>query len=417
MHRFFNCCLLAALFFVATILLPNFNNFTSVAVRSDSNDSKYSFSEAYKITKAINMTEYDDAHYCDILGGFIEVELTDTPFSTYVLSLNYIFLTINNDEIMLEANTFYLISLYNENNSTYLSVNGIQYNLLHHTISIKFLSFGAFGNIKIVNHMTYHDNILNFPNDNDMSIAYGTAKIFNNTMYFYPKPLSSLSDTTTQFIIIDSANRLSYQTLTNKYCIEKSTNIITETYSISDDYVITDVIPLNSNSAVEIIDNNIKFHSSGEYRITLIKNFYMTIINITVTLPDIDPIPPEPDLPPDNGDIPDEIEPPTPPDDSEDLAPDNGENLPPNIDEGETLPPNTDDSTADDSPSTEEIVPPNSDSTDSEIIPEFNINYERKVDYIKVIIVAVCGGFTIVGIVTLSIVLSKIRKRKKLNSK
>lgn len=397
---------------MATILLPNFNNFNSVAVRSDSNDSKYSFSEAYKITKAINMTEYDDAHYCDILGGFIEVELTDTPFSTYVLSLNYIFLTINNDEIMLEANTFYSISLYNENNSTYLSVNGIQYNLLHHTISIKFLSFGAFGNIKIVNHMTYHDNILNFPNDNDMSIAYGTAKIFNNTMYFYPKPLSSLSDTTTQFIIIDSANRLSYQTLTNKYCIEKSTNIITETYSISDDYVITDVIPLNSNSAVEIIDNNIKFHSSGEYRITLIKDFYKTIINLSVTLPDIDPFPPEPDLPPDNGDIPDEIEPPTPPDDSEGLPPNiNGDNdgLPPNTDEG-----NND---TDNTPPTEEILPPSSDTTDSDRMPDFNINYERQIDYVKVIFVTVCGTFTIVGIITLSVIFSKIRKRKKLNNK
>lgn len=397
---------------MATILLPNFNNFNSVAVGSDSNDSKYSFSEAYKITKAINMTEYDDAHYCDILGGFIEVDLSSTPFTTHLLSINYIVLSINNDEIMLEANTLYSISLYNENNSAYLSVNGIQYKLLHHTISIKFLSFGAFGNIKIINHMTYHDNILNLPIDSDISIAFGTANIFNNTMYFYPKPLSSLSDTTTQFIIIDSANRLSYQTLTNKYCIEKSTNIITETYSISDDYVITDVIPLNSNSAVEIIDNNIKFHSSGEYRITLIKDFYKTIINLSVTLPDIDPFPPEPDLPPDNGDIPDEIEPPTPPDDSEGLPPNiNGDNdgLPPNTDEG-----NND---TDNTPPTEEILPPSSDTTDSDKMPDFNIKYERQIDYVKVIIVTVCGTFTIVGIITLSVIFSKIRRRNKLNHK
>lgn len=412
MHRFFNCCLLAALFFVATISLPIFYNFNSVAVGSDSSNSKYTVSDIYKITTAINMTEYDNAHYCDILGGIIEAELSGTPFTTHLLSINYIVLSINNNEIMLKANTLYSLSLYNENNSAFLSVNGIQYKLLHHKISIKFLSFGAFGNIKIINHTTYHDNILKLPIDSDMSIAYGTANIFNNTIYFYPKPISSLSDTTTQFIIIDSANRLSYQTLTNKYCFEKSTSIITETYSISDDYVVTDVIPLNSNSAVEIIDNNIKFYSSGEYRITLIKGFYKTIINLSVTLPDIDPIPPEPDLPPDNGDIPDIVEPPTPPDDSEDLPPNiNGDNdgLPPNTDEG--------DDNTDTTPPIEEILPPSSDTTDSDRMPDFNINYERQIDYVKVIIVTVCGTFTIVGIITLSVIFSKIRKRKKLNNK
>lgn len=414
MFRVFNCCLLTALFIMVNISIPFKTGVNTIIAETNTIDCESTITSACKITESTNMSEYNDAYYCDILGGVIEIELCDLPFSTHLLSLNYILLKVNNISIKLKPNTLYSLSYYNENNSTYLMVDGVQYELLHRTISINFLSFGAFGNIKIVNLDTYHDNTLIIPYEKDISIAFGTATITNSTINFYPKPLTDFSDTVTQFILIESFNRLTYYTLTNHYCIEKTENINANIFTISDDYTITSIESPDLSMPAEINGNDIKFYSSGEYCIILIKDSYKTIINLKVILPniDIDPTPPEPDLPPDNSENPDDIEPPTPPDIGDDLPPDSGD-LPPNIDDGETPPPSPDDGITDDSTSTEEILPPNSDSSDTELTPDFNINYERKVDYVKVIIVAVCGIFGIGGIVTLSIIITKIKKRKK----
>lgn len=416
MLKIFNCCLLTALFLMVNISASLNLGTVNVVTEANSINCETTISDAYKITESTNMSEYNDAYYCDILGGVIKIELCDLPFSAHLLSINYILLNINNISIKLEPNTLYSLSYNNENNSTYLTVDGVQYELLHRTISISFLSFGAFGNIKIVNLETYHDNTLKIPFETDMSVAFGTTTITNNTINFYPKPLMDFSDTATQFIIIESFTRLTYYTLTNHYCIEKAKNINANIFTVSEDYTIISIESPDLSMPAEINGNNIKFYSSGEYCINLIKDLYKTIINLNVKLPniDIDPTPPEPDLPPDDGENPDDIEPPTPPDTGDDLPPDSGD-LPPDIDNGETPPPSPDDGITDDSTSMEEILPPNSDSSDTELTPDFNINYERKVDYIKVIIVTVCGGFTIVGIATLSVVLSKIKKRNKIN--
>lgn len=375
-------------------------------VVADANDtfSATDILNAYKITNSVNMTEYDYAYYCGILGGNITLEFNDTPFTTYLLSVDYITLSFNNSKIMLKPNTLYTLSYFIENNSACILVNGTQHILLRGSITVNFISYGAFGNINIINHTTYHDKVLTVPIGSIHSIASGTARLIKDTVYFYPEPLTEYSDTLSQFIIIDNANRLVYYTLTNQYCIEINEKINSAIYTVDNNYIISNIDSPNSSTPAEIIGNSIKFHTSGEYHITLIKDFYKTILNIAVLLPiDTDPIPPEPDLPPDgdedespdNSENPDEVEPPVPPDNSE------------------GLPPNTDENTDADNLPAEEILPPSGDAFDSEILPDFNINYERHVDYVKVIIVAVCVAFAIGGTVTISIILSQIKKRKK----
>lgn len=395
MFKFFNCCLLTALFFMLHLSLPLNTEIDTVIADANDTFSATDNLNAYKITSSMNMNEYNSAYYCGILGGNITIELNDTPFTTYLLSVDYIILNVDNTEIHLKPNTLYALSCFIEGNSTWILANGIQHKLLRRSITVNFISYGVFGNINIVNQTTYHDKVLTAPIDNVHSIASGTANIIKDTIYFYPKPLTEYSDTLSQFIIIDNANRLVYYTLTNQYCIEINEEINSATYTVDNNYIISNIDSPNSDSPAEITANNIRFHTSGKYRITLIKDFYKTVLNIAVLLPiDIDPIPPEPDLPPD-GETPDEVEPPVPPDN------------------GEDLPPNTDDKTDADNLPAEEILPPSGETTDSEVLPDFNINYERHVDYVKVIIVAVCVAFAIGGTVTISIILSQIKKRQK----
>lgn len=393
--------------------LPIIINTDPVVAEADDIISATDFLNNYIIMDSINMTEHDNAYYCNILGGSIAIELNDTLFTAYLLSVDYITLSFDNTEVKLEPNKLYTLSYFIENNSTYILVNGIQHKLLRHSITVSYISYGAFGNIKIVNHTTYHDKALTVPLGDVHCIASGTASIIEDTIYFYPESLAEYSDTISQFIIIDKDNRLAYYTLTNRCCTEKSKEINTDSFTVENDYTISNIDSPSTDSPAEIIGNNIKFHVSGEYRITLTKEFYLTVINLVVVLPDIDidPIPPEPDLPPDDNEnespddgdenespddeTPDEVEPPVPPDNNTDS------------------PPDTDGNTDPDNQPAEELLPPSGDTSDSAVLPDFNINYERQLDYVKVIIVAVCVAFAIGGTVTISIVLSQIKKRKK----
>lgn len=479
MNKFFKCCLLTVVFIALTFSIPFSYCADSLITQSD--DNTLMFDCAYKIISNENLIECNDAYYCDILGGVIEVQPINDSFSAKVLSTKRIKLKIDDTVISLSAHNLYSLSLIIQDNTKFLLVNETEYELAGETFTINFAYIGAFGNIKTEYFTTFHDKIIKLPVTEDLFISQGPAEIIDGDLCLYPEPISDASDTITQYIVYDSEFRLSYYSITNMHCVTETLSIDTDFYRISDDYKIVNVEPNNANATTEIDGNNIKFSHRGDYCITLTKNSYKYIINLSVNIPDTDDSsnPPEPDLPPDNGDNdnPDIIIPPTPPDNDDILPPDDGEIMPPDSgnemppdneesppdtelppiddngdnnndieppsppdeivppdnnnndntdpiippDRNDPLPPDTgtdgdktdgDITDNDTAPPMEEILPPNSDSSIIDDSFDFNINYESKIDYAKIIIVAVCAIFIIAGLTTFAVVISKIRKRK-----
>lgn len=467
MNKFFKYCLLAVVFIVLTFSIPFSycaGNFSTESIGTDSTDNS-----TFIITNNVNMSKFDDAYYCDILGGIIDVRPLNDSFKANVLSTKRIKLKIDNIVINLAAHTLYALSLDKQEKVQYLIINDTPYELTSNTFTLDFSYIGAFGNFKTEYFTTYHDKIIKLPVLEDLKVSHGSAKIINGELYLYPEPITEASDTATQHVVYDSLFRLSYYSITNNHCVTEALSIDTDVYSVSEEYRIVSVSPTDTNATPEIIGNNIKFTIKGEYRITLTKNTYKYVINLTVNIPDVDtvPNPPEPDLPPDDNndnDNSDIIVPPNPPDDGELLPPNDSENIPPDNntelpptdndnsneseppsppdesnnkppdnnnadnskpqippDESESLKPDTapdndnsgggasEDNTA---PPIEEILPPNNDSSIIDDVLDLNINYESKIDYAKVIIVAVCAIFIIGGIATFAVIFIKIKKRK-----
>lgn len=481
MNKFFKHFLLAVVFIVLTFSIPFSYCADSFDTNSIDDDSISDCS--YKIVDNVNMTEYNDVYYCDILGGSIVIQPTKS-FKANVLSTKRCKLKINNEIIPLSPHFLYSLSLVVQDDATYLQINNDNYKLANNKFSIDFVYIGAFGNIKAEYFTTYHDKVIKVPVVDDLSISQGSAKIIDGELYLYPEPITESCDTVTQHIVYDSNFRLSYYSITNKHCVTETLSIDTDIYTVSEEYGIVSVSPTDTNATAEIIGNIIKFTAKGEYCITLTKDSYKYVINLTVNMPDInnEPNPPEPDLPPndnednnnddmiipptppdtgetlppndgdntppDNEDLPpddntelppdnsdntNDNEPPTPPDEGGDIPPDNndtdnseppippdnGEIQPP--DNGENQPPDTDidegnsdgDASKDNTtPPTEETLPPNNDSSIIDDGLDLNINYESKIDYAKIIIVAVGAVFIIGGITTLAVIISKIKKRK-----
>lgn len=479
MNKFFKCCLLAVVFIVLTFSIP-FSYCADSFIAKSVGDTSIPDC-AYKIINNENLTECNDAYYSDILGGIIEIKPLDNSFTANVLSTKRIKLKIDDTVISLSAHTLYSLSLLKQDETTFLIVNEIKYKLVNETFSLEFSYIGAFGNFKTEYFTTFHDKIIKLPITEDLFISQGSAEIIDGELYLYPEPIADASDTVSQYVVYDSEFRLSYYSITNMHCVTETLSIDTDFYRISDDYKIVKVETNNANATTEIDGNNIKFSHRGDYCITLTKNAYKYIINLTVNIPDTDDAhnPPEPDLPPDNGDNDnsDIIIPPTPPDNDDIMPPDDGEIIPPDSgneippdneelppdtelppidnngdnnndieppsppdeivppdnnnndntdpiippDGNEPLPPDTgtdgdktdgDISDNDTAPPMEEIIPPNSDSSIIDDGFDLNINYESKIDYAKVIIVAVCAIFIIAGLTTFAVVISKIRKRK-----
>lgn len=479
MNKFFKCCLLAVVFIVLTFSIP-FSYCADSFIAKSVGDTSIPDC-AYKIINNENLTEFNDAYYSDILGGIIEIKPLDNSFTANVLSTKRIKLKIDDTVISLSAHTLYSLSLLKQDETTFLIVNEIKYKLVNETFFLEFSYIGAFGNFKTEYFTTFHDKIIKLPVTEDLFISQGSAEIIDGELYLYPEPIADASDTVSQYVVYDSEFRLSYYSITNMHCVTETLSIDTDFYRISDDYKIVKVETNNANATTEIDGNNIKFSHRGDYCITLTKNAYKYIINLTVNIPDTDDAhnPPEPDLPPDNGDNDnsDIIIPPTPPDNDDIMPPDDGEIIPPDSgneippdneelppdtelppidnngdnnndieppsppdeivppdnnnndntdpiippDGNEPLPPDTgtdgdntdgDISDNDTAPPMEEIIPPNSDSSIIDDGFDLNINYESKIDYAKVIIVAVCAIFIIAGLTTFAVVISKIRKRK-----
>lgn len=470
---------MTVVFIALTFSIPFSYCADSLITQSD--DNTLMFDCAYKIISNENLTECNDAYYCDILGGVIKVQPINDSFSAKVLSTKRIKLKIDDTVISLSAHSLYSLSLIIQDDTKFLLINETEYELAGETFTIDFAYIGAFGNFKTEYFTTFHDKIIKLPVTEDLFISQGPAEIIDSDLCLYPEPISDASDTITQYIVYDSEFRLSYYSITNMHCVTETLSIDTDFYRISDDYKIVNVEPNNANATTEIDGNNIKFSHRGDYCITMTKNSYKYIINLTVNIPDTDDSsnPPEPDLPPDDGDNdnPDIIIPPTPPDNDDILPPDDGEIIPPDSgnemppdneelppdtelppiddngdnnndieppsppdesvppdnnnndntdpiippDGNETLPPDTgtdgdktdgDITDNDTAPPMEEILPPNSDSSIIDDSFDFNINYESKIDYAKIIIVAVCAIFIIAGLTTFAVVISKIRKRK-----
>lgn len=476
MNKFFKCCLLTVVFIALTFSIP-FSYCADSFIAKSVGDTSISDC-AYKIINNENLTECNDAYYSDILGGIIEIKPIDNSFIANVLSTKRIKLKIDDTLISLSAHTLYSLSLLKQDETTFLIVNEIKYKLVNETFSLEFSYIGAFGNFKTEYFTTFHDKIIKLPVTEDLFISQGSAEIIDGELYLYPEPIADASDTVSQYVLYDSEFRLSYYSITNMHCVTETLSIDTNIYNISEDYNIVSVESDNANATTEIDGNTIKFSHRGDYCITLTKNSYKYIINLSVNIPDTDdaPNPPEPNLPPDNGDNDnsDIIIPPTPPNEGEILPPDSGDELPPDNDElppdyeelppddnteippndndndieppsppdvsvppdnnnndntdtiippdgNETLPPDTgtdgdntdgDVSDNDTAPPMEEIIPPNSDSSIIDDGFDFNIDYESKIDYAKIIIVAVCAIFIIAGLTTFAVIISKIRKRK-----
>lgn len=473
MNKYFKYCLLTVVFIALTFSIPFSYCADSLITQSD--DNTLMFDCAYKIISNENLTECNDAYYCDILGGVIKVQPINDSFSAKVLSTKRVKLKIDNYVINLSAHSLYSLSLIIQDGTKFLLVNETEYELVGETFTIDFSYIGAFGNFKTEYFTTFHDKAIKFPVTEDLFISQGSAEIIDGEMCLYPEPITDASDTITQYVVHDSEFRLSYYSITNMHCVTETLSIDAEIYRISDDYKIVSVESNNANATTEIDGNSIKFSHKGDYYITLTKNAYKYIINLTVNIPDTDDSsnPPEPDLPPDDGDNDnsDIIIPPTPPNEGELLPPDGGEDLPSDNEElppdnntelpptddnsdnnndieppsppdesvppdnnnndntdpiippdgNENLPPDTgtdDDITDGDmsdnetAPPMEEILPPNSDSSIIDDGFDLSVNYESKIDYAKVIIVAVCAIFIIAGLTTFAVVISKIRKRK-----
>lgn len=482
MNKFFKYCLLTALFSLLTISIPF--SYCAEPFATESNGNNTLCNSTYMVIDNTNMTEHNDAYYCDILGGIIEVQPLNELFTAYILSTKRFILKIDNDIIGMSAYTLYSLSLIIQDDAITLNVNDTQYKLTNKTFSIEFICIGAFGNFNTEYLTTYHDNVIKLPITNDLNISQGSAEIINGELYLYPEPITEACDTITQHVVYDSEFRLSYYSITNKHCVTETLSIDTDIYTIRDEYKIVRVLPNNADATAEITGNRIKFSIKGEYCIVLTKESYKYEINITVNIPDKDDNsnPPNPDLPPDDGDNdnPDIIIPPTPPDEGEVLPPDESESIPPDNentppdnneeypsddddndgdviepplppDGNEDLPPDNNDteqtdppippddienlppdnnsdgdnntsdsdnasgdtSDSDNNPPIEEIIPPHSDSSIIDDELDFSINYESKIDYVKVIIVAVGAIFIIGGLTTLLIIVSKIKKRRK----
>lgn len=471
MNKYFKCCLLTVVF-IAMIFSIQFS-YCADSFITKSVDSVSIFDCSYKIISNENLTECNDTYYCDILGGVIEVQPINDAFSAKVLSTKRFKLKIDNYVINLLAHSLYSFSLIMQDDTKFLLVNETKYELTGGTFTIDFSYIGAFGNFKTEYFTTFHDKAIKLPVTEDLFISQGSAEIIDGELCLYPEPITDASDTITQYVVHDSEFRLSLYSITNMHCVTETLSIDTNIYHINDNYKIVSVESNIANATTEIDCNSIKFSNRGDYCITLTKDAYKYIIRLTVNIPDTDngSNPPKPDLPPDDGDNDnsDIIIPPTPPDegeilppdggndtppDNEDLPPDNNTELPPNDDntndnepptppdESEDLPPDnnpdnaeppvppdgneslppdtgTDDDITDGDvsdndtiPPMEEILPPNSDSSIIDDGFDLSVNYESKIDYAKVIIVAVGSIFIIGGLTTFAVIITKIRKRK-----